>query len=222
MNNLKNEINSKYKTEIGERFSRLIVKSDMIKSTDGHYRVEVICDCGNEKLAKVRQLIKGYVVSCGCKRLEGDYKHGMYNSRPMSIYGHMKSRCDNPSEAGYEEYGARGISYDEKWKTFQGFWEDMKEGYADNLEIDRIDPNKDYLKENCRWVDHVIQCFNTRKRKDNTSGKSGVSLNSKTGLWEVYINIHRQRIRLGFHEDLELAIHIREEAELKYYGFIKE
>lgn len=219
---MKTEINSKYQVRIGERFSRLVVISDMQKSKDGHYRCEVECDCGVIKTVTVRQLIKGQVVSCGCKRLEGMYVHGMYNTRPMRIYGHMKSRCDNPLEAGFKEYGERGITYDEKWKTFSGFWEDMEEGYEDGLEIDRIDPNKGYCKENCRWVDHVIQCFNTRKRKDNTSGKSGVSWNQKQQAWEVYINIHKERIRLGFHEDLELAVHIREEAELKYYGFIKE
>lgn len=219
---LTKEVNTKYKVQLGERFSRLEVISGMVKSKDGHYRCEVKCDCGNVKIATTRQLIKGLVVSCGCKRLEGEYKHGMYDTRPMSIYGHMKARCDNTKEAGYAEYGGRGIVYNPKWSTFLGFWEDMSEGYSDDLELDRINPNGNYTKENCRWVDHVLQCFNTRKRKDNTSGKSGVSLNSKNGLWEVYINIHRQRIRLGFHKDLELAIHIREEAELKYYGFIKE
>jgi hypothetical protein len=219
---MKNKINSKYKTEVGERFSRLEVTSEMMQSKDGHYRCEVKCDCGNVKIATVRQLIKGLVVSCGCKRLEGDYKHGMHDSRPMSIYGHMKARCDNENEAGYAEYGGRGISYNEKWSSFIGFWEDMQEGYSDDLELDRIDPYGNYCKENCRWVDHVIQCFNTRKRKDNTSGKSGVSFNKKRNLWETYISIHKQHIKLGYYQDLELAIHIREEAELKYYGFIKE
>ena len=222
MKSMSKEINSKYRVTIGERFNRLVVVSEMVKSLDGHYRCEVECDCGNIKTATTRQLIMGDVVSCGCKRLEGMYKHGMSNSRPMSIYGHMKRRCDTEKEAGYPSYGGRGISYPDKWKTFSGFWEDMCEGYSEDLELDRIDPDKNYSKENCRWVDHVLQCFNTRKRKDNTSGKSGVSKNSRSGLWEVYINIHRNRVRLGLYEDLELAIHVREEAELKYYGFIKE
>lgn len=213
---------TKYKVSIGERYGRLIVKSEPRTSPSGHYNCDVICDCGVEKVANCRQLLLGGIVSCGCKRLEGQYVHGMFNSRQMCIYGHMKARCDNPREAGYSSYGARGIRYQESWKTFLGFWEDMKDGYEDSLELDRIDPNKGYSKENCRWVDHVVQCFNTRKRADNTSGKSGVSLNTRNGLWEVYINIHRKRHRLGFHKDLELAIHIREEAELKHYGFIKD
>lgn len=196
--------------------------SEMMKSPSGHYKCEVKCDCGTTKIATVRQLVKHHVVSCGCKRLEGYYKHGMYNTRPMSIYGHMKRRCDTPNEAGYPHYGGRGIKYDTKWCTFEGFWEDMSAGYSEELELDRINPNGDYCKENCRWADQTLQCFNTRKRIDNTSGKSGVSWDKKSNNWYVYINIHSKRHNLGKYKDLELAIFIREEAELKYYGFTKE
>lgn len=215
-------MSSKYTVEVGQRFGRFLVKSEGRKSKDGHYRCDALCDCGAEKLVKVRQLIKGQVVSCGCKRETQFITHGMSSSRPNSIYGHMKRRCDSENEAGYAEYGGRGIIYQDSWSSFAGFWKDMEEGYSDDLELDRIDVHGNYTKDNCRWVDHVMQCFNTRKRKDNTSGKSGVSWNPRQQAWEVYINIHRNRIRYGFHKDLELAIHIREEAELKYYGFIKE
>ena len=213
---------SKYSVLEGERYNRLTITKSFIGSFGGHKRCEVVCDCSTVKSVSIRDVVLGRVVSCGCKRLEGMYVHGMYKSRPFSIHGHMKRRCDTPNEAGYPHYGGRGISYDSKWATFEGFWEDMSEGYSDELELDRIDPNGDYCKENCRWADQTLQCFNTRKRIDNTSGKSGVSWDKKSENWHVYININSKRYNLGRYKDLELAIFIREEAELKYYGFIKE
>ena len=50
----------------------------------------------------------------------------------------MKCRCDNDHT---ENYGFRGIGYDESWTTFEVFWEDMGESYVEGLELDRIDVN---------------------------------------------------------------------------------
>ena len=87
--------------------------------------------------------------------------HGLSKSRQYYIWRSMKQRVDNPNRKDYAHYGGRGIKYDPTWKTFNGFWEDMAETYADNLTLDRIDPNKDYCKENCRWIpmdEQVVWC----------------------------------------------------------------
>ena len=64
----------------------------------------------------------------------------------------MKTRCTNTNVPNYDRYGGRGITYNPKWETFGGFWEDMEEGYSDEYEIDRIDVDKGYYKENCQWI----------------------------------------------------------------------
>ena len=87
--------------------------------------------------------------------------HGMSDTRQYRIWQQMKNRCDNPNNIKYDIYGGKGITYGDKWKTFQGFWEDMKEGYSDDLTLDRIDREGDYTKENCRWVDYEAQNNNT-------------------------------------------------------------
>jgi hypothetical protein len=89
-------------------------------------------------------------------------KHGMSNTRPYNIWRGMKSRCDNPDKRLVRWYNE--ISYEPRWADFQEFWNDMREGYADGLTLDRIDSTKNYCADNCRWVDMKAQ---SRNRRDN-------------------------------------------------------
>jgi len=88
--------------------------------------------------------------------------HGMSKTRPYHIWRMMKTRCDNPNPRLARFYN--GISYDPKWKTFEGFWQDMQAGYDESLTLDRIDSKKNYCKDNCRWATMKEQ---SRNRKDN-------------------------------------------------------
>ena len=86
--------------------------------------------------------------------------HGMTKTRQYNIWRGIKLRCERPDARLARWY--TGIKYDPKWVTFEGFWDDMQHGYADDLTIDRIDSTKDYSKENCRWVDMKAQARNRR------------------------------------------------------------
>ncbi|MCK5015473.1 MAG: hypothetical protein KAS32_00210 [Candidatus Peribacteraceae bacterium] len=88
------------------------------------------------------------------------YKHGMAEKRPYRIWSNMKMRCNNKRDISYRYYGAKGITYCDEWHYFINFWNDMKEGYADDLQIDRIDNNGNYCKENCRWVTPKVNSNN--------------------------------------------------------------
>lgn len=65
----------------------------------------------------------------------------------------MRERCDNPKAHNYRFYGGKGVTYAEEWRDWATFrdWA-ISQGYADNLELDRIDADKPYEPSNCRWL----------------------------------------------------------------------
>jgi len=115
--------------------------------------------------------------SCGCARYQlmsmSNKKHGFSirgkQKRLYRIWSNMKTRCSNIKTINYERYGGRGISVCEQWKeSFIIFKEwSEKNGYKDNLCIDRIDNNGNYKPGNCRFVTNAKNCQNKRTTKLN-------------------------------------------------------
>ena len=79
----------------------------------------------------------------------------------------MKQRCDNPRNASYENYGARGISYIKRWENFSEFLKDMGDRRK-GQSIDRINVNGSYSPENCKWSTRLQQ--NNNKRSEEVEG----------------------------------------------------
>lgn len=187
--------------------------------------LKAVCSCGVEQYVNKSVLVNGYSKSCGCESkeriAESIRTHGMAGSKPYRIWANMRSRCNNPNSTFFLNYGGRGIKHQESWKSFDSFWADMGGSYIEGLELDRIDVDGSYCTENCRWTDDSIQAYNQRQHKNNTSGKTGVVLNKRTGHWVSKINVKNEGIYLGTFVNLEDAIKAREEAEIKYYGELK-
>ena len=116
--------------------------------------VECECDCWNNVVANLANIKNWHTKSCWCIR----WTHKMSNSRIYKIWMNMNSRCNNNKSTWYKYYWWRWIRVE--WKSFEEFYEDMKEWYDDNLSIDRIDPNWNYCKDNCRWATAKEQANN--------------------------------------------------------------
>ncbi len=129
------------------------------------------CECGTIKRLRYDSVKAGTIKSCGCKRkyfaqINKHYKHAGHGTRLYNIYHKMKARCYNAKYAESQYYGERGIKICDEWlKSFETFrdWA-MSHGYNDNLSIDRIDTNKGYSPDNCRWASAKQQ---SRNKRDN-------------------------------------------------------
>jgi|APGre2960657404_1045060.scaffolds.fasta_scaffold54728_2 hypothetical protein len=162
-----------------------------------------ICDCGNTKLVQTGNLRSGTTVSCGCfkheqnKAQKSNTRHGKVKSSTYVSWQAMKTRCTNPKYKQYYNYGGRGISFPESWTEFKNFLADMGEkpvGYT----LERIDNNKGYSKENCKWASRQEQATNTRTAKRLTYNNKTMCMLD----WSRELKIPYDQIKNGFHKGL--------------------
>lgn len=154
---------------IGKRFGRLTVLGYLPKSKKGEM-LDCLCDCGTRKPIRKHSVISGHSQSCGCKWEEtktssdSNKSHGKYRDRLYSVWHGMRQRCSNPKEREYHNYGKRGITVCEEWNYFEPFREwAYANGYnpdranKHDCMLDRIDVNKGYSPDNCRWITNLEQ-----------------------------------------------------------------
>lgn len=152
----------------GKRFKRLLVIK-MVERTNKVTYWECLCECGNITILPMGALRSGHTSSCGCLRsdankgkIPSNKRHGISKTPIYYAWANMLKRCTNPKSDQYYNYGARGIKPCEKWMTCEGFLEDMQESYSDGLTLDRLDNDKGYFKENCKWSTLTEQANNKR------------------------------------------------------------
>lgn len=182
---------------IGKRFGRLVVIERDFTSKRTKWICE--CDCGNIKSIQQCHLKSGATTSCGCyqkeKAKEYNTIHGETRSSLHNRWKAIKQRCYNLNCKAYKNYGARGITVCDEWlNDFNNFYNwAIENGYQENLELDRIDNNKGYSPNNCRWVETIINNHNRR----NTATIDGIPLKEFCEIHDVkYTTIKDRYYRL--------------------------
>lgn len=175
----------------GQRFGRLVAMERQTTEDNRHSVWLCQCDCGKTKNAILNNLRRGLTKSCGCLSSETtalrNTTHGSSARKTKTpeyrAWSALKNRCNNPNNNRYHVYGGRGISFCKEWESFEQFLSDMGPRPA-MTSIDRIDNNKGYSKENCRWATIKQQMRNTTRCRPVTY--EGCNFVSITALMECH------------------------------------
>ena len=168
-----------YKDRTGQKYGRLLA----IKYLYTNKRKKAVwlckCECGKYIEVPSDNLAIGNTKSCGClhsdmskekikKIIENQTKYKKpHQKHIITVFNQIKTRCYNENCKAYKNYGGRGIKVCDKWlDNPNSFYEwSINNGYKKGLSIDRIDVNKDYEPNNCRWITNLEQQNNKRNNK---------------------------------------------------------
>lgn len=176
---------------VGKKYGRLtVIKFSHIEKRNACWLCK--CDCGNEKIVSGHSLQKENTRSCGCLKKS----HGFFGTKFYIAWINLNVRCRNKNNVGFKYYGGRGIKVCKRWRKFENFRDDMHESYLKHVEefgirqttIDRIDSNKNYYKENCRWATITEQ--NRNKRSNIRITIKGKTLTLKEWSRELNLSVH--------------------------------
>ena len=207
--------------KVGERFGYLTVDGDEVAEWDhktGVYRYfySCVCDCGNRVVRRKDRLARGNG-SCGCKSC--GRTHGLSGDGLYKRWRGIIDRCTKSNRTGWHNYGGRGVTVCDEWvQDYYAFrdWA-LANGYADHLQIDRIDNNGDYCPENCRWVTN-------RENSNNRRDTLYVSAFGETKIVSDWTNdprcvvnpsVLRGRLSIGWDPETAMTTPVRTRKQLK-------
>lgn len=190
------------KNIINEKFGKLtVIKfSHTINGKRGMWLCK--CDCGKEKIIRRDGLTSGHNTSCGCSILNNKKKYPL----EYSVWQALRKRCNNKNNPHYANYGGRGINVCKEWDNFQTFLKDIGPRPSAKHSIDRIDNNKGYSPDNCRWATSFEQASNKR---DNRY----ITINGETKILAEWLRIKHVskrgfmlRVKRGHSEEEALTL----------------
>lgn len=199
----------------GQRFGRLVVQN-LDKVIDKSCYWHCICDCGNTKSTLGYNIKSGSTQSCGCIQKEIaresakslNTTHGMTDTKVWECWSSMIARCNRLSHHAYPDYAGRGITVCSEWLEFTNFYRDIGNPPTDDHSIDRIDNNKGYYLENCRWA-------TTREQGNNRRNNHLLEIRGRTqtiGEWAHELDINYQTLYYRVKHNLDPLTRQRIEA----------
>ena len=214
------------------------------KSKRHYYRCQCNCDNNTIILVDRYKLLSGHSTSCGCKakdvikqRNKNDNPSKYYKKKQNEYYiddfGIVHIKMSNTNNEMLCDLECADYILQYYWHERNGYARSsinnvkiyahrviMNAGkYNDNNPVDHINGNTlDNRKSNLRIVTIRENILNTSKRKDNTSGVTGVCWDKAKEKWMARIHDNGKDIFLGYFTDINEAITVRQNAENQYYG----
>jgi len=145
---------------IGHKFNNFSVISYEGQNHGWRHIWKCRCVCGNIRILNTTEIRTKKRGSCGC--ISRKRTHGLSSTLEYKTWQMMLQRCTNPSDKAFKNYGARGITVCDRWRTFHNFITDMGMKPKGRYSIDRVDNNGNYTPDNCIWATDYQQANNKR------------------------------------------------------------
>lgn len=139
----------------------------------------------------------------GLFELKKEKNNIIKDERLYRIYQGMKQRCNNPNNIGYKYYGNKGIKLCDKWEnSFTNFYNwAINNGYNENKTIERLDNNKGYNPNNCKWIKLSEQPLNKSDNLDLIYKDNPITVSEISDITGLNQRTIRSRIDLGWSID---------------------
>lgn len=152
---------------LSQKFGRWTVVGSASNTAGGQARWLCRCECGTERELPGQSLRSGRSMSCGCYKAESagsrSRTHGMSKTVEYHCWGNMVSRATSTVRPDAALYSLRGITVCDRWRhSFEAFLADMGHRPSPQHSLDRINNDRGYEPDNCRWALPVVQQNNKR------------------------------------------------------------
>lgn len=186
--------------------------SNVVYGKNNKEKVTITCKIHGD----FKQSPDSHLSGKGCKRcatIKSKTIHGLRHHSLYKKWDAMMQRCYNPKQAGYKNYGGRGIKVSEEFKNIANYinYIESLPNYTEGtlLQIDRIDNDGNYERGNIKLSSSLEQILNQRVRKDNKAGFTGISKILGKEKYRAYLNINGKQLMIGSFDTIEEAIYNR-------------